>query len=110
MSVVYVISDHGKLHRTNAIFEFVSQNGTIHRIFPHKLDSLIISGMVSITGQAMRLLMEHQINTIFTTAHGKFNGKLVFSESKNIFLRKKQYALSADEQKALPLAKAIVSA
>jgi CRISPR-associated protein Cas1 len=110
MSTIYAISDYGKLHRTNETFTFVDADGVIRKIFPHKVENFVISGMVSITGQALRLLMKHQINTVFTTPSGKYDGKIVFCEGKNVFLRKKQYALSDDETQALPIAKSIVQA
>jgi len=110
MSTVYIISEHGRLNRTNETLEFTSGTGDTRRIFPHKLDSLIVSGNLTITGAAMRLLMKHQINTLFLGYNGRFNGKLVFSGTKNVFLRKKQYALSDNAQSALGIAKAIVGA
>ena len=48
MSVVYIISDHGKLNQVNETFEFIATDGKRQRIFPHKMDSLIIKGVVSI--------------------------------------------------------------
>ena len=48
MPVVYIISDHGKLNQENEILEFTAADGTIRKIFPHRLDSLIIGGVVSI--------------------------------------------------------------
>ncbi|AEF81880.1 CRISPR-associated endonuclease Cas1 [Leadbettera azotonutricia] len=110
MPVVYVISDHGRLHKANEIFEFTDANGDTKKIFPHTMESLIITGMVTITGEAMRLLMQHQINTLFVSPNGKYNGKLNFANAKNIFLRKKQYAISDNDALALPIAKSIVLA
>jgi CRISPR-associated protein Cas1 len=110
MSVVYIISEHGKLSCTNETLEFTSPDGTVRKMFPHRTDSLIISGVVSISGAAMRLLMKYQINTLFISSNGRFNGKLVFTSTKNILLRKKQYAISDDEQRSLSLAKSIVIA
>jgi len=110
MSVIYIISDNGKINKVNETLEFTATDGTIRKIFPHKMDSLIIGGLVSITGAAMRLLMKHQINTLFISSNGKYSGKLSFTGTKNIFLRKKQYLLSDDESFALPIAKSIVTA
>jgi len=110
MSVVYIISDHGKLARDNEALEFTGRDGTVRKMFPHKLDCLIISGVVTITGAAMRLLIRRQINTLFISSNGKYNGKLVFNAAKNVLLRKKQFFLSDDEAAALPVAKAIVAA
>ena len=110
MSVVYIISDHGKLNHVNETLEFTANDGTIRKMFPHRMECLIVRGVVSISGKAFRLLIKHQINTIFISSNGKFNGKLVFNETKNIFLRKKQYSLSDIENSALLIAKSIVSA
>jgi len=110
MSVVHIISDHGKLNQVNETFVFTASDGTIRKIFPHKMDSLIIEGVVSISGRAFRLLAKHQINTLVVSSSGKYNGKLIFSSTKNVFLKKKQYALSDNENFALSIAKSIVLA
>jgi len=110
MSVVYIISDHGKLNQVNETLEFTAADGTIRKIFPHRMDSLIIGGIVSISGRAFQLLLKHQINTFFINSNGKFNGKLIFNEPKNIFLRKKQYFFSGDEGSKLSIARTIVMA
>jgi len=110
MSNVYIISDHGKLIQSNETLEFTSIDGTVRKLFPHKMDSLIIGGIVSISGRAFRLLIKHQINTLFISSNGKYNGKLIFNTTKNVFLRKKQYILSDDGKCALPIAKSIVLA
>ena len=110
MSVVYIISDHGKLNQINETLEFIAADGTIRKIFPHKMDSLIIGGVVSISGKAFKLLLKHQINTIFISSNGKYSGKLIFTGTKNVFLRKKQYIFSDNVDLALPIAKSIVLA
>jgi CRISPR-associated protein Cas1 len=110
MSVVYIISEHGKINRVNETLEFTGQDGTIRKMFPHKMDSIIITGVVSITGGAMHLLMKHQINTLFIASNGKYNGKLVFTGTKNVLLRKKQYAVSDDETQSLSIARSVVLA
>ena len=107
---MYIISDHGKLNQSNETLEFTAADGTIRKLFPHKMDSLIIGGIVSISGRAFRLLIKHQINTLFISSNGKYNGKLIFNATKNVFLRKKQYILSDDGKYALPIAKSIVLA
>ena len=89
MSNVYIISDHGKLNQENETFVFTAADGTVKKIFPHKTDTFVIRGVVTITGRAFRLLTKHQINTLFVSSNGKYNGKLAFTGTKNIFLRKK---------------------
>lgn len=108
MSSVYIISDNGKLTKVNETLEFRYIDGTIRKIFPYKSDVLIVSGDVSFTGQAIKLLTRHGIDTIFLSRNGMFNGKLQFSQNKNVFLRQKQYKMLDDSFKCLTLAKSIV--
>lgn len=51
--------------------------------------------------------MHHQVDTIFLSANGKFNGKLQFEEGKNVMLRKKQYDSLNNDAFCLKFAKAI---
>jgi len=45
VSVVYIISDHGKLNQSNEIFEFTSADGTIRKIFPHNMKVFVPSNI-----------------------------------------------------------------
>jgi CRISPR-associated protein Cas1 len=110
ITTIYLISDHGKLSKNNEIFEFIDTTGKSCKIFPHSIESFVISGIVTITGAAMRLLMKHSINTVFVSRNGKYNGKLEFGAAKNVFLRKRQFFLSGNEDASLSLAKSIVTA
>jgi len=53
--------------------------------------------------------MHHQIDTIFLSANGRFNGKLQFEEGKNVFLRKRQYDSLNDPNFCLEVAKSIAA-
>jgi hypothetical protein len=110
ISTIYLISDHGKLSKTNEIFEFIGIDGKVCKIFPHNTESFIISGIVTITGEAMRLAIRHKINMVFTSRNGKYNGKLEFGNAPNMLLRKRQFLLSSDEDVSLSYAKSIVAA
>jgi CRISPR-associated protein Cas1 len=68
----------------------------------------VISGMVTITGAAIRLLMKHNINTVFSGGNGKYNGKLEFDVTGNIILKRRQYLLTENEDFSLNIAKSII--
>lgn len=108
MGTVYIISDHGKLTKKDEALHFYGADGTVRKIFVHRADRIIISGSVEITGSALRMIMRHQIDTVFLSKNGKYNGKLEFSDGKNVFLRKKQYDLLSDESKKIELVRSIV--
>jgi CRISPR-associated protein Cas1 len=95
------------LHKNNDIFEFIGSNGETCKIFPHEVEGFVISGLVTITGAAMRLLMKYAINTVFTGGNGKYNGKLEFDMAGNVLLKKRQYSLSENEDFSVSIAKSI---
>lgn len=107
MPAVYIISNFGKLYRKGETLVFENDRGTT-TIFPFRTDSLIFIGKVDITAPALSLIMKHQIDTIFLSSNGKFNGKLIFSEKKNVFLRLKQYKLFENENVKISFSKEIV--
>jgi len=108
MGTVYIISEFGKLTKKDDALSFYNKDGTERKLFIHRLDRLIILGSVEITASALKLLMRHQIDTVFLNKNGKLNGKLEFQEEKNVFLRKRQYEILSDQDKMVSLVKAIV--
>lgn len=108
MGTVYIISDHGKLSKSEEALYFLNSDGSSRKIFLHRTDRIVISGNVEITGSALKLIMRHQIDTVFLNKNGKFNGKLEFSDSKNVFLRKRQYDILNNPEKQTTIVRSIV--
>jgi len=108
MPVVYIVENYGKLSKKGdtLIFECSDYTSTI---FPFRTENLVFIGKVDLTAAALNLLMKHQIDTVFLSSNGRFNGKLVFSEKKNVFLRLKQYKMLNDQKARLNFAKQVVS-
>jgi len=110
MSVVYLTADFGKLYKQQNYLIFENEEKGKDKIFPHRTEQIVIAGNINITTSALRLLMKHKINTIFINKNGKFNGKISFDETKNVFLRLRQYKLLEDEQFKLKFSKIITTA
>lgn len=108
MGTVYIISEYGKLTKKEDALNFYGKDGTERKLFIHRLDRLIILGSVEITASALKLLMRHQIDTVFLNKNGKLNGKLEFQDGKNVFLRKRQYELLNNQEKMVSIVRAIV--
>lgn len=53
--------------------------------------------------------MRNNIDTVFLTRYGRYLGRLTPLESKNVFLRKKQYLRLDDPDFALRIARSIVA-
>jgi CRISPR-associated protein Cas1 len=108
MSTIYLVSKYGRLVRKGQVLEFRVGEDIRNTIFPFKTEQLVIIGKVDITSSAMRLLMNHQIDTVFLSKNGRFAGKLAFQTGKNVFLRQKQFQRIDDTEFRLSLAKSIV--
>lgn len=108
MPAVYIISNFGKLSKKGdtLIFECKDYTSTI---FPFRTEELVFVGKVDITAAALSVIMRHQIDTVFLSSNGKFNGKLTFSEKKNVFLRIKQYKMLENNDARLNFSKQIAS-
>jgi len=111
MSIIYIVSDYGKLVKNGDVLQLKKGNDIFKTIFPFKTEQIVIIGNIEITSPALRMIMYHNIDAIFLGSNGKFNGKITFQDgkSKNVFLRQKQYKLLEDENFCLKIAKSIVS-
>lgn len=108
MSTIYIVSDSGKLQKKQDTLQHYAHDGTITKVFPYKTEQLVILGNVELTGPALKLLMHHNVDTVFMGKNGRFNGKLAFQQGKNVFIRKKQYLLSDDFSFKMNIGKSLV--
>ncbi len=108
MADIYLISDYGKLYKFNRVFHFLYPDGTVSKFFPHNTERIFIIGNIEITPEALKLLMYHKIEVVFLHKNGLFNGKLVFDDSKNVLLRKKQYDKLNNQEFVLQWCKNII--
>ncbi len=108
MSDVYIISDYGKIYKHNETFKFNYPDGAVSTFFPHNTEKIIVIGNIEITADAFKMLMRHNIEVLFINHNGRFDGKLIFQEGKNVFLRQKQYRSLDNEPFKLSICKNIV--
>ena len=108
MAAIYILSDYGKLSKRDETIVFSQPDGTSTILFPFKTEHLVVMGKVSISADALRLLTKYKIGTTFLSSNGKFTGKLSFGDSKNIFLRQRQFRIIDDSKKSLEIARSIV--
>lgn len=78
-------------------------------LFTYKLDQLVLFGNIEITHSAMCLLMRNNIDTVFLTRHGRYLGRLAPVESRNVFLRRRQFRILDDADFGLQMAKWVVA-
>ena len=73
-----------------------------------KIEQILVFGNVTITPPARRLLLRHNVDTVFLTRDGRYLGRYFSNESKNFFLRKKQFLRLDDKQFGIDLCREIV--
>lgn len=108
MSTVYIASDYGKMFKKGETIQYFTQEGMRTTIFPYKTDQIVIIGNIEITSGALKYLMHCKIDVSFISKNGRFDGKLVFQEGKNVYLRQKQYRKIDDSVFTLKIVKSIV--
>lgn len=109
MAGIYIVSNVGKISKNSETFVFSQPDGTSTILFPFKTEIIFVVGKITITGDALRMFSKYRIPVVFLSSNGRFNSKLVYGDSKNVFLRQKQYEILASEAKSLSIAKSIVS-
>ncbi len=98
---IYLTTQGARIIREGSHLLVRKGNDTYHTLFAAKLSQVIICGRVELTPAALQLLLRQGVDTVFLTRDGRYLGRLATPESKNVFLRKKQFALLDDREFAL---------
>jgi len=106
--VVYVTTQGSRIIREGRHLLVKKDDATYHTLFPYKLEQLVLFGNVQLTPQALKLLLKEDIDTVFMRFDGRYQGRLASAEHKNVFLRKRQFLLTDDQQFCLQTARSIV--
>lgn len=106
--IAYLVSNNGKLKSDSGLLVYSDYLGNITKFIPKKLTQIIVIGKLELTGSAINSIMNHKIQVNFIHKNGKFNGKFIFEDSKNTFLRHKQHQIYDDSIKSLSIAKDLV--
>lgn len=107
---VYITTQGASIVKQGDRLLVKKDDNIFHTLFLHKLEQLIIFGNVSISPPARRALFKEKIDTIFLSKDGRYVGRYMMEESKNFFLRKKQFDFLNKENFSLNISKWIVKA
>jgi len=110
MSVLYITEQGACISKTGDRIVVEKDGKELLERQCHKLQSVVIFGNVQITTQAMRKLLEHEIETAFLTVGGELLGQLTPVTPKNVALRVNQVRRFDDPVFTLDVAKSIVQA
>ncbi len=106
--VVYVRTQGARLVKEGRHILVKKGDATYHTLFTYKLSQIVLFGNIEITHRALAQLLRHDIDVVFLTQNGRYLGRLTPSESRNVFLHKRQYVLLDDPAFTLKAAKCIV--
>ncbi|MCR4931314.1 MAG: type I-C CRISPR-associated endonuclease Cas1c [Bacteroidales bacterium] len=73
------------------------------------IEGIVTFGYLGASPGLMKLCMENNVSLAFMSPQGRFIGRVQGATKGNVFLRKKQYALSEDEDFSLHLGKLFVA-
>jgi CRISP-associated protein Cas1 len=110
MRVAYITEQGALVYKKGRRLAVARQRETIATLRLAHLDQVILWGHVRITPGALAVLMDHGIDTVFVSVHGRFRGRLVGPASKNILLRWSQFRHAQDPAFGLAVARSIVAA
>lgn len=107
---VYITTQGSKIVKEGDRLLVKKDNDVFHTMFIHKVKQIIIFGNVTITSPARRAIFKENIDTVFLSKDGRYIGRYMLEESKNFFLRKKQFDLLDDKDFPLNMSRWIVKA
>lgn len=106
--IVHVVTQGAKIIREGARLLVRKDGNTYNTLFAQRLRQLLLYGNVSLTSQALKALLRENVDTVFLGVDGRYHGRLELPESRNVFLRKRQFELADDQSFRLRLARSFV--
>ena len=74
-----------------------------------KVDDVLVFGNVRLSTPAIKRLLDRGVEVTFLTVHGRYHGRLVGEVSAHAALRRAQYRVADDAERALGLAQTMVA-
>jgi len=106
--VVY-INEQGAVINISGERIILKKAGQIIAVFLTKdLDQVVLMGNIGLTTQSIRHFLQNKIDVVFTSASGKYEGRLVQELGKNVALRRLQFEATQDEKFKFKIAKSII--
>ncbi|MFY9113123.1 MAG: CRISPR-associated endonuclease Cas1 [Desulfomonilia bacterium] len=107
--IVYVKTQGSRIVKEGRHLLVKKGDATYHTLFTYKLDQIVIFGNVEITHKALAQILRFGIDLVFLTLNGRYLGRVVSQEPRNVRLRKRQWLLLDDHAFVLKMAKAFVA-
>jgi len=104
----YVMTQGSRIVREGRHLVVKLNESASRTLFTYRLSQLVLVGNITLTPPALKLLLREGIDTIFLRLDGRYQGRLASPEPKNVFLRKRQFALTDDEHFCLSVSRRLL--
>lgn len=108
MSTLYITRPDAHLHKVNERLQVKAAREVLLDVPLIKISQVAMFGRATISGATVAMLLKRQIPVCYLSSHGDYLGQLLPECTAHVALRREQYAQSADETKALRVARDIV--
>lgn len=107
--ILYVAQSGAGLYRRGDQLQVRRGKELLARVHLFDLEQVVLMGKVSLSADAVAVLLERGVDTVLLGSGGQFRGRLVGPERGNIALRQMQFRRCEDEAFRLAVARSIVS-
>lgn len=108
MSVLYVTEQGTTVHKLGRRLVVRKLGHVLETVHTYNLEQVILFGNVQLTAQTTAYLLQEGIDTVFMGTGGRYRGRLVSGDGKNIQLRRQQFRRAEDEAFVLDSARRFV--
>lgn len=108
MPTLYLLEQGAKLEKESKRLLVTKEGKILLEIPEFKIERVLLFGNIQITTQAMKFLLESGIETSLFSIYGKLIGRLLPTQSKNVFLRMAQFEKAKDNGFRLAISRVLV--
>ena len=109
LNILYVTTPEAYLSKDGLNVVVSVNKDELFRIPIMNIEGIVTFGYMGASPGLMKLCMDNCVSLVFMSPQGRFIGRIQGATKGNVLLRKKQYALSEDENIALHLGKLFVA-
>ena len=110
LNTLHITTQGAYLHRDGETIA-VKIEGAARLCIPvHTIEGLVCWGNILCSPSVLALCCEHGVGICYLTEQGRFMARIQGAVSGNVLLRRQQYRAADNDQAALPIARAVVTA
>jgi CRISP-associated protein Cas1 len=109
MSVLYVTQQDAVLRKEDERLKVTLKGETLLDLPMIKVSQVVLMGRVTVTPHTVASLMARTVGVCYLSEHGRYVGKIEPAFSKNVLLRRAQYAAAFDRFQTVKIARQIVT-